>query len=294
MLTKVQILNYKSIASCEVHLGPLTFLVGLNGSGKSNFIDALRFCRDALRGPLDQAFEIRNSSLARLSSWGAGGLKEGFAFRLDLKLEAGSAAHYSFSIGEQASRGFAVLREECFLRDAAGQLVDSFSVSEGVAEDHGSSARRVADDRLYLVSASGRETLRPVYDQLEGMEFYKPDPDQLRLDDTSGRSDILLELGRNLPSVFERIAQQTPEAKNRITEYLKVILPNLLDVLVVSSENAGMKNSRKFLGFVQDINDRLPRYSQRVACRMGRCAHSRFSLPCSSDGPPAPGRLWSQ
>ena len=40
---RVVLRDYKSIRQCDVMLGPLTLLVGLNGSGKSNFLDALRF-----------------------------------------------------------------------------------------------------------------------------------------------------------------------------------------------------------------------------------------------------------
>jgi predicted ATPase len=49
LLQRVMLKNCKSIEACNVELGPLAFLVGLNGSGKSNFIDALRFVADSLR-----------------------------------------------------------------------------------------------------------------------------------------------------------------------------------------------------------------------------------------------------
>ena len=42
-LRRVRIRGYKSIAFCDVTLEPLTILVGRNGSGKSNFLDALAF-----------------------------------------------------------------------------------------------------------------------------------------------------------------------------------------------------------------------------------------------------------
>ena len=58
-ITRVILKNYKSIAACDVHLGPLTFLVGRNGSGKSNFLDALRFVADALNTSLDHAIRDR-------------------------------------------------------------------------------------------------------------------------------------------------------------------------------------------------------------------------------------------
>jgi recombinational DNA repair ATPase RecF len=47
-LRRVRIRGYKSIAFCDVALQPLTILVGRNASGKSNFLDALAFLRDAL------------------------------------------------------------------------------------------------------------------------------------------------------------------------------------------------------------------------------------------------------
>ena len=47
-LHRVRLNNYRSIGACDVRLGQLTFLVGRNGSGKSNFVDALRFVSDSL------------------------------------------------------------------------------------------------------------------------------------------------------------------------------------------------------------------------------------------------------
>jgi AAA domain, putative AbiEii toxin, Type IV TA system len=59
LLTRVVLKNYKSIAACDVELASLVFLVGPNGAGKSNFVDALRFVADALRGSLDHALRER-------------------------------------------------------------------------------------------------------------------------------------------------------------------------------------------------------------------------------------------
>ena len=42
-LTRVVLKNYKSIEACDVDLHSLTFLVGANGAGKSNFLDAAKF-----------------------------------------------------------------------------------------------------------------------------------------------------------------------------------------------------------------------------------------------------------
>ena len=58
-IKRVILKNYKSIAACDVQLQPLTFLVGRNGSGKSNFLDALRFVADALNSSLGHALRDR-------------------------------------------------------------------------------------------------------------------------------------------------------------------------------------------------------------------------------------------
>ena len=58
-IRRVVLRNYKSIGNCDVHLQPLTYLVGQNGAGKSNFLDALHFVRDALAGSLDNAINER-------------------------------------------------------------------------------------------------------------------------------------------------------------------------------------------------------------------------------------------
>ncbi len=54
-LRRVRIRGYKSIAFCDVKLEPLTILVGRNASGKSNFLDALAFLRDALEEGVNSA-----------------------------------------------------------------------------------------------------------------------------------------------------------------------------------------------------------------------------------------------
>src|SRR4051794_18873009 len=48
MIKHVHIKNYKSLEDVSVTLGPVTILIGRSGSGKSNFVEALRWLRDYL------------------------------------------------------------------------------------------------------------------------------------------------------------------------------------------------------------------------------------------------------
>jgi hypothetical protein len=48
MIHRFRVQNFKSILSVDVDLSPVTVLVGRSGTGKSNFVQALRFLRDVL------------------------------------------------------------------------------------------------------------------------------------------------------------------------------------------------------------------------------------------------------
>src|SRR5436305_218383 len=61
-LRRVRIRGYKSIAFCDVALQPLTILVGRNGAGKSNFLDALAFLRDAIQLNVAEALKRRGGA----------------------------------------------------------------------------------------------------------------------------------------------------------------------------------------------------------------------------------------
>ena len=96
-ITRVVLKNYKSIAACDVRLGPLTFLVGRNGSGKSNFLDALRFVADALNSSLGHAIRDRGgiNDVCRRSR----GHPNHFSIRLEFVLPEGFTGTMLFKLG---------------------------------------------------------------------------------------------------------------------------------------------------------------------------------------------------
>ena len=95
LVTRIALRNYKSIAACDVRPAPLSFLVGPNGCGKSNFLDALRFVAEALRFSLDHALRDRGGihEVRRRS----GGHPNHFGIRLDLQLPR-AAGWYAFRV----------------------------------------------------------------------------------------------------------------------------------------------------------------------------------------------------
>jgi predicted ATPase len=231
LIRRVVIRNYKSIAACDVELGPLTFLVGPNGSGKSNFLDALRFVSDSLRYSLEHALRDRGGidEVRRRSA----GENENIAIRLEFRLPGDAEGHYAFEIG--GSRNNAViLHEECVIGGGlllTGPRPHFFEVGDGHVRRsfHDFGPARVKD-RLYLVSLSGTPAFRPVYDALANMGFYNLNPDVIRDLQPPDTGEILARDGANLPGVLQRLSSRNPRLKARVEEYLAQVVPDIRGV----------------------------------------------------------------
>ena len=242
-ITRVVLKNYKSIAACNVQLGPLTFLVGRNGSGKSNFLDALRFVADALNTSLDHALRDRGgiNDVRRRSR----GHPNHFSIGLVFTLPEGTTGHYAFRIGSRSRGGYEVQMEECMLQQ------EYFRVENGtVTNTSVKVAPAAATDRLCLVNAAGLPEFRPVYDAFSQMGFYNLNPDKIRDLQSPDPADVLLRDGSNLTSI---LAQLSPIAKKDIEAYLSAVVPG---VHAVEVKAFGPKET---LEFRQDVaGDKYP------------------------------------
>lgn len=244
-IKRVILKNYKSIAACDVQLQPLTFLVGRNGSGKSNFLDALRFVADALNYSLEHAIRDRGgiNDVCRRSR----GHPNHFSIRLEFALPNGSTGHYAFRIGTRSPGGYEVQTEECridcdeiFPPDGVFYRVDNGNVKKTSMKV----APAATTDRLYLVNASGLPEFRPVYDAFSQMGFYNLNPDIIRELQAPDPRDVLTRDGGNLTSIFAQLPQTVQE---NIEEYLGAVVPG---VHKVNIKELGHKET---LEFRQDV-----------------------------------------
>ncbi len=243
-IKRVILKNYKSIAACDVQLQPLTFLVGRNGSGKSNFLDALRFVSDALNTSLDHAIRDRGgiNDVRRRSR----GHPNHFSISFDFSLSNGIIGYYTFRIRTLSSGGYEVQKEQCKLHPDIYFQVENGTVTRTSVKV----APPAVTDRLYLVNAAGLSEFRPVYDAFSRMGFYNLNPEKIRDLQTPDIGDMLSRDGSNLTSVF---AQLSPNVKQDIEEYLSIIVPGVRGVEV---EKFGSKET---LAFRQDVaGDKYP------------------------------------
>ncbi len=227
---QLSIKNYKSIGTCSASLGCLTVLVGRNGAGKSNFLDALRFVADSLQTSLDHAIKSRGGidEVRRRST----GHPRNLAVYLKMELPDQRSAHYGFEIAAKKKGGFSVKKERLDIRSPSGdRIVASYRLEEGELM-HSAPAGMPAslDDRLYLVNASGLPEFRDVYDGLLSMGFYNLNPQAMKELQSPDAGKLLRRDGGNIASVIARITAENRGTKDRIQSYLDKIVPDITDL----------------------------------------------------------------
>lgn len=225
-LREVRIRNYKSISKCAVTFRPVTLLVGRNGSGKSNFLDALRFVTEGLQSSLDHAIRTRGGidNVRRRST----GHPRNFAIELVISLADGRTATYGFELAARSNSGFAVKHEELSVQDRAGGRLAHYRREEKtVVEASHPNMPPVLEDRLYLVNAAGLPDFREVYDALLSAGFYNLNPESMKEPQSPDAGELLHPDGSNIASVVGRLRRQQPDAIDRIRVYLTTIVPGI-------------------------------------------------------------------
>ena len=228
LLTRIMLRNYKSIGACDVRPAQLSFLVGPNGSGKSNFLDALRFTAEALGYSMDHALRDRGGigEVRRRS----GGHPTHFGIRLEFALEEW-VGYYAFTVGAMKRGGYEIQRETCFAAPRNGLGAHRYEVERGaVIESTFAHPPVAAADRLYLVTVSGLEPFRAVYESLAAMGFYNLRPEAIRDLQPPDPGHLLDRDGRNIASVLHNLSENAPAFKRRIEDYLGQVVPGITGV----------------------------------------------------------------
>ncbi|NJP34112.1 AAA family ATPase [Micromonospora sp. HSS6-12] len=274
-INRLKLRHYRSIAGCDINLGPLTLLVGPNGAGKSNVLDSLRLVAQALNENLDNALRERGgiSEVRRRSR----GHPTHFGVSMEFTA-AGLRGTFGFQVGAVSGGDFRVSREECRVWwPESDEVIDPgglrallysekfYEVREGkVVSSSEPLLPKVSEDRLYLVAVSGIEAFRFVYEGLSSINVYNLNPDAMRHLQKPEAGDLLRRDGSNIASVIERLRRDYPDAKAKIEEYLSRVVEGVVGV------------ERRGLGSWETIE-----FRQRVA---GDVAPWTFQASSMSDG----------
>ena len=198
---KLVVNNFRSLgAKTELELDKLNFLVGVNGSGKSNVLNALTFVREAVRIGLPGAV-TKNNGIETLRRHSAGSPRN---VLVALYLEIGGApAVYGFEITRDNEEEYRVKREWGEVRDRRGGKT-VFEMTEGQFE--GPENLRPSLDRqsLALTALGGDPRIKPLWDFLANMMVYSIYPDVLREPQKFSSETPMKSRGENWTSILHQ------------------------------------------------------------------------------------------
>jgi predicted ATPase len=239
---RITLRNYKSIASCQLDLPRLGFLVGRNGAGKSNFIDSISFVSEALLGSLGIAIEEDRDdidSILRRTGADLGPM----AIRIDFSLSDEVGGHFAFEVGKKNDGGFEVLHEECKVTKEGEK---HFYVRHGdVVEASRPQFPPVLPDRLCLVAAGGFAEFRPVFNLLVRMAVYNPNPETMSRA-LHGTGGVLQRVAKNITTALKNLE---PRFRSEINEFLSEALNAKISVEIVK------EGDQEVIRFLQSFKD---------------------------------------
>ncbi len=224
--------RFRSIPSECVYFDNPTFLVGRNGSGKSNLVDALDFMAESMTAPLQAVFEKRGGISVvrnRTPGWI-------YPHNLGLGVVFGKIngdilrARYAFEIRGLKHYGFRVLREQCVVDGPESQR----HFFERIDDDFRSNIEGIDpfldSQSLALPVVAGEARFAPVLRTLTAMRTYAIVPGKLREMQYPDSGLSLKSDGSNVASVLKKIRRQAPEDITRIGELLASIVPTITRV----------------------------------------------------------------
>lgn len=231
VIRRLLLKNFRSFPQEIVTFANPTFLVGQNGAGKSNLVDAFAFVSAAMSSPLQEVIE--QHGLLGVFNLNVAPGELGFGIRLDFGQVEPSIrqAYFAFETKErQAAWGFDVIREQCRVEFLDGtyywydRLANQFSTNvPGLAPF-------LQPTALTLPLIGGDVRFAPILTVLSRMHTYSVEPAKLRGPQFPRRGDTLQNDGGNAASVLAELERAAKPTLERLQEYMRAGAPHVQSV----------------------------------------------------------------
>lgn len=251
MIEELTISHYKSIYEGSVRLSRANVLVGKNGSGKSNIVDALAFLADIANEDLDYAMTKRHGadSVRQYSR------RKPYNVTIEAKIK-NENGHGSYRITFSSSRNaYRILDEfaewnggvpwnkkeyRTIIRRNRHGVVDFETDGddiggEGAIEDERNLKLDVVSSLLYRMSRSYHDVflyVYPIQSELGSLSAFSIFPNTIRAPQAVSRAVDLEQDGSNIAAILKQL---TPQRRRRLVKDLRVALPSLVNVTTRSA-----------------------------------------------------------
>lgn len=232
MIKRLWVKNYRSLADVSVDLEPLTVLVGANGSGKSNFIDALSFVADALKMGLYVAISKRGG-FDRLRHWLAKPINT--AVEIGLQIETTDfQGIYSFVIDAFEPNDYQVVSEICKFKDiTTGNETVWFETKDGAWVVKPAQIDPFIQPHLLTLPLIAVTTPfgASIFQFLTHMSFYNIFPKDIAEPQLPMRPYPLDENGKNLASTLQYLQATNDKLLRSLEVALQAAVPTVTETL---------------------------------------------------------------
>ena len=229
ILKKITLRNWKNFQHCEVDLTERCFIIGANASGKSNFMDALRFLRDIAKqsGGLQTAVEERGG-FTKIRCLAAKGTR---AKSISITVELGNANEeqnlWRYHLGF-VHIGGGVIKSQVKI---ISEEVYSYQEKKSILKRYTDSANEDEETLKYthLEQATTNRKFRELHTFFQNIEYLNVIPQMIR-ESSSMTTSLTKEdyYGRNF---LEKLAKMNERTRNsyfkKINERLKIAVPQL-------------------------------------------------------------------
>jgi len=245
VIKRLGVRNYKSLKDLDIELGKRNVLVGPNMSGKTNFIDCLKFLTNMCISGVIQAF-LNRGGFPEVVWKGGGGGGESISFHLIIEQELNENAspktfEYEISIVGSQTGLISIEREHLMVKKGN-------QVSTLIDLRNGKGKITHADGQIAFASEDpNRSALEFSVPGWEGMEFKYPislwryyhlSPAVFKQANAAVSQQYLTETGENFSSWFMTLQTNYPDEFNLIRQVAKDSLQGLEEILIPPTQFA--------------------------------------------------------
>jgi predicted ATPase len=241
-IKKLVLKRFRSAPAETITFANPLFLVGKNGSGKSNVIDAFAFMSECMLQPLQGVFDKRGGISAVRHRIAGPSYPPNLGLRVDFSFTNDSPAEgwYAFEIKALPKYGFKVVREKCVLNGTTRRYFDR-------VDDQFESPFKLAPSldaqALALPVIGGLKEFAPVVKGLSSMRTYSIQPAEVAELQDPDVGETLKSDGSNVASVLQKMERESEKEFGRLCEILAAIVPGTTQVRPVKH---GKKLSLQF------------------------------------------------
>lgn len=221
------------------------FVVGRNGSGKTNLSNVFSFVAEAMTSPLQAVFD-RNGGIAAVrnrSSVKSAPPNMGLAFEFGA-FNGIDGGRFAFEVKALPNYGFRIVREQCLVRkkDGARWWFDRTDAWNSNADGLTPALEPTA---LALPLVGGDERFAPIFRVLSAMRVYSIEPAKLREMQDPDSGIVLKPDGSNAASVLQELSrgENAKTTRHEVHRILETIVP---ETKSVSPKKHGNKLSMTF------------------------------------------------